>query len=57
MPLPAAVLPLGVENGVDAAFEGREIVQFNVVALKVSQETLGAVGQYFFLFSSPPWLS
>ena len=48
-PPPAVVLPLGLGNGEDVAFERRKLVQFNVVALKVSQETLWVVGQYYHL--------
>ena len=42
---PTVVLPSGLRNGVDAEFEGCELIQSAIVALKVSQETLRAVGR------------
>ena len=44
---PTVVLPSELGSGVDATFEGRELIQSDIVALIVSQETPGAVGRYY----------
>ena len=44
---PVVVLPSELGNGVDAVFEGRQLFRSDIVALKVSKETLGAVDRYY----------